>query len=82
MIHLSSVGLKRVPARDNEFPFSVPAIRTLVPADLKGPVTFFVGENGSGKSAPVAYEDLDHVTLTRAFLNDPQRFLSRLKSEA
>ena len=32
--------------------------------------------------ALVAYEALDHVTLTRAFLNDPQRFLSRLKSEA
>lgn len=32
------------------FPFSVPAIRSLEAIDLAGPVTFFVGENGSGKS--------------------------------
>ena len=29
----------------------------------------------------VAYEDLDHVNLTRAFLNDPQSFLRRLTRE-
>ena len=28
---------------------------------------------------PVAYADLDHVALTRAFLNDPQTYLSRLR---
>ena len=28
--------------------------------------------------APVAYEDLDHVVLTRDFLNDPPAFLRRL----
>ena len=27
---------------------------------------------------PVAYDDLDHVALTRAFLNDPETFLRRL----
>jgi predicted ATPase len=32
------------------FPFSVPAIRTLVDLDLSAQVTFFVGANGSGKS--------------------------------
>lgn len=32
------------------FPFSVPAVRTLVSLDLATAVTFFVGENGSGKS--------------------------------
>jgi len=30
--------------------------------------------------APVAYEDLDHVALTRDFLNDPGAFLRRLGS--
>jgi predicted ATPase len=29
--------------------------------------------------APVAYGDLDHVVLTRAFLNDPQTYLRRLR---
>jgi predicted ATPase len=29
----------------------------------------------------VAYDDLDHVNLTRAFLNDPGSFLRRLKAE-
>jgi predicted ATPase len=28
--------------------------------------------------APVAYEDLDHVTITRDFLNDPASYLRRL----
>ena len=32
------------------FPFSVPAVRTLESLDVAAPVTFFVGENGSGKS--------------------------------
>jgi predicted ATPase len=27
---------------------------------------------------PVAYEDLEHVTLTRAFLNDPEAYLRHL----
>src|SRR4051812_49693293 len=31
------------------FPFTVPAIRTLETLALPGPVTFFVGENGSGE---------------------------------
>jgi len=26
----------------------------------------------------VAYDDIEHVSLTRAFLNDPQTFLRRL----
>lgn len=37
-------------ADEGRFPFSVPAIRSLESLDLPGPVTFFVGENGSGKS--------------------------------
>ena len=32
--------------------------------------------------APVSYEDLDHVALTRDFLNDPQAFLRRLGNGA
>jgi len=32
--------------------------------------------------AAVAYEDLDHVVLTRDFLNDPGAFLRRLGNGA
>jgi predicted ATPase len=32
------------------FPFSVPAIASLRPLELEGPVTLLVGENGTGKS--------------------------------
>jgi predicted ATPase len=35
---------------DTRFPFSVPVIRTLAGLRFDSPVTFFVGENGSGKS--------------------------------
>jgi predicted ATPase len=31
-----------------------------------------------GRIQKVAYEDLPHVTLTRAFLNNPQAYLKHL----
>jgi predicted ATPase len=50
MTHLTLVTRKTAPPAPDEFPFSVPAIRSLTRLDLSAPVTFFVGENGSGKS--------------------------------
>ena len=51
MIHLAAVELKRVPdGAADRFPFSVPAVRALPELRFTSPVTFFVGENGSGKS--------------------------------
>ena len=46
-----SIALKpdRVPSFD-EYPFDIPAVRALKMLKLDGRVTFFVGENGSGKS--------------------------------
>jgi predicted ATPase len=48
MTHLRSVALAK--RGGDEFPFSVPAIRTLPELSFDTPVSFFVGENGSGKS--------------------------------
>jgi predicted ATPase len=31
-----------------------------------------------GTIAPIAYEDVEHVRITRAFLDDPESFLRRL----
>lgn len=39
----------RVPSFD-EYPFAIPAIRSLDRIDFHPAVTFFVGENGTGKS--------------------------------
>ncbi|MFN2400281.1 MAG: AAA family ATPase [Gemmatimonadaceae bacterium] len=52
MIYLKSVSLKGPPDQkaDSSFPFSIPAIRSLRAIEFPSPVTFFVGENGSGKS--------------------------------
>ncbi len=51
MIHLQSVSLNRVPpAEAGQFPFTVPIIRSLPMLNFTTPVTFLVGENGSGKS--------------------------------
>jgi predicted ATPase len=50
MPFLSTLQLKNGAGERADFPFTVPAIRTLPPLDLDVPVTFFVGENGSGKS--------------------------------
>lgn len=48
---LRSVSLaRRRSALPEAFPFSVPAVRSLGTLDVDAPVTFFVGENGSGKS--------------------------------
>ena len=52
MIHLRSLAPDGSNAfKQDVFPFNVPVIRTLSRLDFGSPVTFFVGENGSGKSA-------------------------------
>ena len=38
------------PGRDRRFPFDIPVIRSLGSVEFTTPVTFLVGENGSGKS--------------------------------
>ncbi len=140
MPHLLRVAHKPAARRDDDapaadaFPFSVPTIRTLVALDVGHPVTFFVGENGTGKStlleaiaiaaelptvgsedaaragaqfvvathspillaypgarivsfdaappAVVSYAELEHVRVTRDFLNDPERYLRHLAAES
>src|SRR5204862_1447870 len=49
--HLRSIA-KNAPSSENaeRFPFSVPVVRALEELSLDSAVTFFVGENGSGKS--------------------------------
>lgn len=49
-LFIRSVSLiaERIPSRDT-FPFSLPVVRDLDGLEL-APVTYFVGENGSGKS--------------------------------
>jgi len=56
VIHLREVAL--LPPRagqldDEEYPFAVPVVASLraAPLDFDAPMTFLVGENGSGKSA-------------------------------
>src|SRR5688572_738529 len=48
MTHLRSVSRKS--AVGSGFPFDVPVVRALRELTFDSPVTFFVGENGSGKS--------------------------------
>lgn len=47
---LRSIELRGPETLPDHFPFNVPAIRTLQRLDFSSPVTFLVGENGSGKS--------------------------------
>lgn len=49
MIHLSTVSRKSF-GRDDTYPFSVAAIKSLNKLTFQHSVTFLVGENGSGKS--------------------------------
>ncbi len=51
MIHLKSVTVRDWDDSENsQFPFSLAIIRSLKSINFDSPVTFFVGENGSGKS--------------------------------
>jgi len=51
MIHLQSVSLGAIDPRNaDKFPFNVPIIKSLPTLEFTTPVTFLVGENGSGKS--------------------------------
>jgi predicted ATPase len=49
MIHLRSIELHNFGSQ-NEFPFDIPVIQKWETLQFSNPVTFFVGENGSGKS--------------------------------
>jgi predicted ATPase len=51
VIHLRSVSLGQIePDLEDRFPFNVPVIQALPAIEFSSPVTFLVGENGSGKS--------------------------------
>lgn len=51
MIHLNSISVREFNSQDkNSFPFSLEIIHALREMRFASPVTFFVGENGSGKS--------------------------------
>jgi predicted ATPase len=49
-IFIQSVARQPVHEPQEQYPFSVPAVRHLTTLSFTTPVTFFVGENGSGKS--------------------------------
>ena len=50
--YLVRLQLKEAPADSADYPFNLPAIRSL-DVEFTSPVTFFVGENGTGKSTVV-----------------------------
>jgi predicted ATPase len=51
MIHLRSIALRDPDALPAGYPFDIPVVRGWQSLELNAPVTFFVGENGSGKSS-------------------------------
>jgi predicted ATPase len=50
MLHLKSITLREIPESENQFPFNLPLIRSFGQLEFSSPVTFLVGENGTGKS--------------------------------
>ena len=48
MVHLKSITLR--PFKETRFPFGLPILREISEITFDSPVTFFVGENGTGKS--------------------------------
>jgi len=51
MLHLKSITVREFNSQDKElFPFNLGIVKSLHEIQFTSPVTFFVGENGSGKS--------------------------------
>lgn len=50
MIYLRGLWMRDKSQPPDEYPFSLPLIQNLEEVSFRSPVTFFVGENGSGKS--------------------------------
>lgn len=50
MIYLQALRMKQKEAQSDAYPFNLPFVQTLDRLEFRAPVTFFVGENGSGKS--------------------------------
>lgn len=50
MLPLRTVEIKPIPQRPARFPFTVPFVQESLHITFASPVTFLVGENGSGKS--------------------------------
>ncbi len=52
MTRLFISAIQKKPGADGRggYPFSLPAVKSLSKLSLSAPVTFFVGENGTGKS--------------------------------
>ena len=49
-LYISEIILRKNEINFSEYPFSLPAVKNLDRLPLKSKVTFFVGENGTGKS--------------------------------
>ena len=50
MIHLRTIVKKPNVKKPDSFPFNLPLVKSFQEINFQKPVTFFVGENGSGKS--------------------------------
>src|SRR5512134_2074134 len=51
MIHLKSINVREFNSHDKDvFPFTLEIVKSLRALEFTSPVTFLVGENGSGKS--------------------------------
>lgn len=50
VLYLRTIRLRPQATRPDTFPFQLPVVAGWTPLELRAPVTFFVGENGSGKS--------------------------------
>ena len=50
MIHLKKISFERIAGAQVRFPFNIPVVQGTSEIEFPTPVTFFVGENGSGKS--------------------------------
>lgn len=65
MIYLSSVRLKKGMQQKDNYPFNIPLIKNLNKIEFNTPVTFLVGENGTGKSTilEAIAANINHISI-------------------
>ena len=78
---LQSIERKgRAPLPD-DFPFNVPVVQSLSGIEFTSSITFFVGENGSGKFTLLEAIACAVGSVTRDSLNNPEVFLRVLRAD-
>ena len=76
MVHLKSLVFNTLPQNTEEYPYSLPWLKTMTELDMNSEVIIFTGDNGSGKSTLMSHL-ADSLNLYRIQSSENQAFKQR-----